>query len=299
MTNTLSSDNLHCGYIAVIGRPNVGKSTLINHLIGQKINITSRKPQTTQKQLLSIKTEDNLQMIFVDTPGLHTKTRYNNSLNHAMKREFSSALSNADIVLCLIDRLYWTESDELVLQKLRHCNKPIILAINKIDRLLDKEPLIPWLQKLSTKLPAAHLIPISALKAHNLDTLLTLITTLLPPSPHLFNKNEITDCSSRFLASEIIREKIIRQMGDEIPYEISIEIEQWEDTDTVTYIHALIVVARPSQKKIIIGQDGSRLKQIGSEARIDLEQLVNQRVMLKLWVKHSPALIKKKTLNLI
>ncbi|MBE8214898.1 MAG: GTPase Era [Endozoicomonadaceae bacterium] len=298
MTNHhLNKTTQQCGYIAVVGRPNVGKSTLINHLIGQKINITSRKPQTTQRQLLSIKTNDNTQMIFVDTPGLHTKTRYHNSLSHAMKKEVKAALSHADVVLCLFDRLQWTASDALVLQQLQYCEKPIILAVNKIDRITDKQSLIPWLQTLSNKLPAAHLIPISALKADNLDHLLKLITQSLPSNPYLFDEDQVTDSSMRFLAAEIIREKIIRQMGDEIPYEIAIEIEQWEDTKNITYIDALIIVSRPSQKKMMIGSHGTRLKQIGIDARKDLEQLINQRVMLKLWVKPSYTLMQKKILN--
>lgn len=272
-----------CGYVAIVGRPNVGKSTLMNHILGQKISITSRKPQTTRQQIVGIHTVDKVQMVFVDTPGLHLGQE--KALNKFMNRTASSALKDIDAVIFLVDRLQWTEEDEYVLSQLASVKAPVILALNKIDKIEDKEALLPHIEKLSKIRKFDHVIPLSALQGHNLDSLENILSELMPISLHYYPEDQITDRSERFLAAEIIREKITRQLGDEIPYDIAVEIEDWTFEVRVLHIHAAILVARKGQKRIVIGDKGSRLKSIGSEARKDMEMLFDTKIMLNLWVK--------------
>ncbi len=274
-----------CGYVAIVGRPNVGKSTLLNHILGQKLSITSRKPQTTRHRILGIKTDEDVQAIYVDTPGIHKAETHQKAINRYMNQEASSVLFDVDIVVFVIDRLQWTEEDDLVLERLKRCNKPVILVVNKVDRIENKEQLMPWLDQLSRKMNFSHIVPLSALQGHNLDRLERLVHDFLPKSEHFFGEDQITDRSARFLAAEIVREKIMRQMGAELPYQVTVEIEEFTTDEDLTTISALIFVERSGQKKMIIGEKGARLKQIGQEARADMEKLFEHHIMLNLWVK--------------
>ncbi len=272
-----------CGYVAIVGRPNVGKSTLLNHILGQKLAITSRKPQTTRHNMLGIKTEGDVQAVYVDTPGLHKHN--DKALNRYMNRSASTALKDVDVVVFVVDRTRWTDEDHMVLEKVQYVKCPILLAVNKADRLEDKSELLPHLEWLATQLPQAEVVPISALHGQNLDTLERLVAENLPESEHFFPEDQITDRSSRFLAAELIREKIMRQLGAELPYQITVEIEEFKQEGRVLHIHGLILVERDGQKKIIIGDKGERIKRIGQDARKDMEVLFDSQVMLNLWVK--------------
>ena len=272
-----------CGYVAIVGRPNVGKSTLLNHILGQKLAITSRKPQTTRHTLLGIKTEGAVQAIYVDTPGMHKDN--DKALNRYMNRSASTALKDVDVVAFVVDRTRWTDEDQMVLEKVQHVQCPILLAVNKADRLEDKSELLPHLEWLASQLPQAEVVPISALHGQNLDTLERLVAEHLPESEHFYPEDQITDRSSRFLAAELIREKIMRQLGAELPYQITVEIEEFKQEGRVLHIHGLILVERDGQKKIIIGDKGERIKRIGQDARKDMETMFDSKVMLNLWVK--------------
>lgn len=285
---TFTSDTEHssasrCGYVAIVGRPNVGKSTLLNHMLGQKISITSRKPQTTRNAVVGIKTEGDVQIIFVDTPGMHLGQQ--KAINRYMNKAATSAMKDVDVVVFVVDRFIWTEEDEAVAEKLQHLSCPIILAVNKVDQIEDKESLLPHLQTLSEKLNVAEIVPMSALRNTNLDRLEALITERLPEGVHMYPDDQITDRSSRFMAAEIVREKITRQLGDELPYEMAVEIEEFKQEGNLLNISALILVERDGQKKILIGDKGARIKLIGTEARVDMEKLFEMKIMLKLWVK--------------
>ena len=280
MTDT---EQTRCGYVAIVGRPNVGKSTLLNHILGQKLAITSRKPQTTRHNMLGIKTEGPVQAIYVDTPGLHKNNE--KALNRYMNHSASSALKDVDVVVFVVDRTRWTDEDQMVLDKVRHVKCPVLIAVNKADRLEDKAELLPHLQWLAEQLPDAEVVPISALHGQNLDTLEQLVGAKLPESEHFYPEDQITDRSSRFLAAELVREKIMRQLGAEVPYQITVEVEEFRQEGRVLHIHALILVEREGQKKIIIGDKGERIKRIGQDARRDMETLFDSKVMLNLWVK--------------
>jgi len=272
-----------CGYIAIVGRPNVGKSTLLNHLLGQKISITSRKPQTTRHQVVGIKTEQDVQLIFVDTPGLQKQAE--KAINRYMNRAATTAIRDVDVIVFVVDRTAWTEEDELVLEQLRDSSIPVILVVNKVDLLADKAALLPHLEILSQKSDFAAILPISALRAHNVQPLQVEISRFIPVAPHLFHEDQITDRSQRFLAAEIVREKIMRQLGEELPYAMAVEIEEFSSEAGILHISALIFVERKGQKKILIGEKGARLRLIGTEARQDMELLFDSKVMLRLWVK--------------
>ena len=272
-----------CGYVAIVGRPNVGKSTLLNHILGQKLAITSRKPQTTRHNMLGIKTEGEVQAVYVDTPGLHKHN--DKALNRYMNRSASTALKDVDVVVFVVDRMRWTDEDQLVLEKVQHVKCPILLAVNKADRLEDKSELLPHLNWLAEQLPQAEIVPISALQGQNLDTLEKLVGERLPESEHFYPEDQITDRSSRFLAAELIREKIMRQLGAELPYQITVEIEEFKQEGRILHIHGLILVERDGQKKIIIGDNGESIKRIGAHARKDMETMFDSKVMLNLWVK--------------
>ena len=273
-----------CGVIAIVGRPNVGKSTLLNHLLGQKLSITSRKPQTTRNQVLGVRTDDAMQYIFVDTPGLHLGQ--SKAINQAMNKAASSALSGVDLVLFLCDRTKWTEEDDFVLKLVAQQSAPTALVVNKLDLVQDQTVLLPFIDGLNTRCEFDAVLPVSALRSKGLDELLQYLARRIPEGPHLFPEDQITDRSQRFLAAELVREKIIRQLGDELPYAAAVEIESFsEDEQGVLHIHALILVERDGQKKILIGESGERLKSIGTAARKDMERAFDSKVMLKLWVK--------------
>jgi GTP-binding protein Era len=272
-----------CGYIAIVGRPNVGKSTLLNHLLGQKLCITSRKPQTTRHNLLGIKTEGTVQMIFVDTPGIHTNQE--RAINRVMNRSAASVISDVDVVIFVVDRFDWSKADEYVARHISNSAVPVIVALNKVDMIDDKTELLPHLEFLASKVNASALIPLSALKKTNLNELEEKIKSFIPEQPHIFPEDQITDRSERFLVAEIVREKITRQLGAEVPYQVTVEIERFRVDGKITFIDALILVERDGQKKIIIGAKGERIKKIGEQARVDIESLLGCKVMLKTWVK--------------
>lgn len=272
-----------CGYVAIVGRPNVGKSTLLNHILGQKLAITSRKPQTTRHNMLGVKTEGGVQAIYVDTPGMHKNN--DKALNRYMNRSASMALKDVDVVVFVVDRTRWTDEDQMVFERIQYVECPLLIAVNKADRLEDKSELLPHLEWLAQQLPKAEIVPISALHGQNLDTLENLVASHLPEGEHFFPEDQITDRSSRFLAAELVREKIMRQLGAELPYQITVEIEEFKQEGRVLHIHALILVERDGQKKIIIGEKGERIKRIGQDARKDMEVMFDSKVMLNLWVK--------------
>lgn len=271
-----------CGYVAIVGKPNVGKSTLLNTILGQKISITSRKPQTTRHNILGIKTVGNSQTIYVDTPGLHKNKHH--TLNKFMNRSAVSALMGVDIVIFMVEET-WNEADELVLENLRHLTCPVILVINKTDIIKNKNELLPYIEKLHTKFTFNDIIPISAKTRFYVDKLEELITKLLPKNNFYFAEDQITDRSERFLVAEIIREKLTRLLGQELPYAITVEIEQFKEEEYITRIAAIIYVERESQKAIVIGNKGKKLKEISTKARLDIEKLLNKKVFLEVWVK--------------
>jgi GTPase len=277
------SAGFRCGYIALAGRPNVGKSTLLNRILGQKISITSRRPQTTRHRVLGIKTLPQAQLIYVDTPGIHDFN--GRAMNRYMNRTASSVLADVDVVVFLVEGLRWNADDELVLQKLAQTGSPVILAVNKIDALDRREALLPGLQALAEKFPFTEIIPLSARKGDNIAALESCIEALLPEGPPLFPEDQVTDRSVRFLAAELVREKLFRKLGRELPYGLTVQIEEYRNEPGMTHIHALIWVERDSQKNIVIGKGGRVLKEVGREARLDIEDLIGNRVNLRLWVK--------------
>jgi len=273
-----------CGFVAFVGRPNVGKSTLLNRLLGHKLSITSRKPQTTRHRIMGIDTLENTQLIYVDTPGLHKLEA--RAINRLMNRAASSSIADVDLVVFVVEPGRWTEDDQLVLDHIKAANRPAVLFINKVDQLKDKESLLPELQALSQRHDFQQIIPGSALKGKQIDELKSYLLSAMPEGEFVFPDDYYTDRSERFLAAEIISEKLIRQLGDELPYSITVEIEQFkEDKKGLLNINGLILVERKGQKSIVIGKGGSRLKQVGTDARKDMKRLFGQKVFLELWVK--------------
>jgi GTP-binding protein Era len=281
--NNNDSPKSYCGYVAIIGRPNVGKSTLLNHLIGQKISITSRKPQTTRTRILGIKTEGPYQILYVDTPGLHQKTPH--ALNRHMNRAVLSVLEEVDIVLFLVDGLIWNEGDEWVLEAIKRAQKTAFLVVNKIDTVKSKENLLPHIKKLSEAYPFKNVLLVSAKTSSGLANLEEAIHAYLPANGHFFQGEELTDVSERFIVAEFIREKIIRSLGEELPYATAVTIEKFKYENGILHLNAYIWVEREGQKGIVIGKNGEKLKQIGSSARKDIEQFLDCKVFLALWVK--------------
>ena len=280
----MNHESTHAGLIAIVGRPNVGKSTLLNALLGQKISITSRKPQTTRHRILGILTQENRQAILVDTPGLHSDEK--RAINRLMNRAATSSIAEVELIVFLVEGTHWTKDDELVLNKIKKSGSPCILVVNKIDNIADKDALLPHLQQLGAMHNFTDIVPISASKGHGVDTIRKLCLESLPTSDFWFPEDHITDRSSRFMASEIIREKLIRFTGDELPYSTTVEIEQFKmDDKGIIHINALVLVERDSQKRMVIGNKGERLKTIGQEARRDMENLFDSKVFLETWVK--------------
>jgi len=273
---------LKSGYVAIVGRPNVGKSTLLNRLIGEKISIVSRKAQTTRHRIMGILTNPDAQYVFVDTPGFQTK--HTNALNRAMNRGVTQALADVDVVLFVVEAGRFDVKDKTVL-KLLPADRPVIIVVNKIDQLKDKTKLLPFLAELGSQREFAAIIPVSAAKGNQLDELLVETRKHLPHSELLFGADEITDKSEKFLAAEYIREKLFRLIGDELPYSATVEIEKFELDGALRRIHAAIVVDRDGHKAIIIGKGGETLKRIASEARQDMERLFDGKVFLEVFVK--------------
>ncbi|MEZ9521970.1 GTPase Era [Vibrio splendidus] len=278
-------ENQHCGFIAIVGRPNVGKSTLLNHILGQKISITSRKPQTTRHRIMGVETEGDYQAIYVDTPGLHIEEK--RAINRLMNRAANSSLSDVNLVFFLVDGTHWTDDDEMVLNKLRKTNFPVVLCINKVDNVQDRTDVMQHMMEVSKKMEFLDVVPISAKQGKNIDVLRKHVRNSLPKATHHFPEEYVTDRSQRFMASEIIREKLMRFTGEELPYSVTVEIERFDynpDNDGF-HINALILVERTGQKKMVIGKAGEKIKTIGREARIDMEELFGRKVYLETWVK--------------
>lgn len=271
------------GYVAIIGRPNVGKSTLINRVLGQKLCITSRRPQTTRHRILGIKTTEWGQFIYVDTPGIHSDGK--RAMNRYMNRAAAASAEDVDVVVFVIEGMKWTEEDERVLQKLKETSKPVILVMNKIDKLEDKATLFPQVEKLAALFKFTDIVPLSARKGINLESLEESIYKLMPEGEMIFDEDQLTDRSSRFLAAEMVREKLFRHLGQELPYSLTVDIEQFEDDNGMYRISAVIYVERSGQKSIVIGKKGELLKQVGKDAREDMEKLFDCKVFLQLWVK--------------
>ena len=271
------------GFIAVVGRPNVGKSTLINELIGQKLSITSHKPQTTRHCIHAIDTQDNYQMIFVDTPGIHISNK--KAINSYMNKAASSSLLEVDMILWLVEALKWTKEDERVMEHLTKIEVPVILCVNKIDILNTKNEVLPYLENLGEKFQANQVFPLSAFKKNHINELRKLILKYLPQQEALFGSDYVTDRSERFVVAEFIREKLIRSLSNELPYDLTVEIEKFDLDGQMYRIAARIFVEKPSQKSIVIGDKGKMLKQIGEESRISIEGYLESKVFLELWVK--------------
>ncbi len=274
---------MNCGHVALIGRPNVGKSTLMNHLLGQKISITSRKPQTTRHRILGINTSGKGQAIYMDTPGMHKNEK--RALNRYLNRTADTTLLGVDVVVWLIDGLKWDDYDEVIFKKLENAGLPVILVVNKVDKVKDKDAVFAFFAEAQKKYPFAEMIPVSALKGINLEKLDGLIFSQLPEGGLIYPEDQITDRPERFLAAEIVREKLTRRLGDELPYALTVEIERYEELDNINKIYATIWVERDSQKNIVIGKQGEMLKKVGIDARSDIEKLVDKKIYLQLWVK--------------
>ena len=274
----------YCGMVAIVGRPNVGKSTILNRILGQKVSITSRKPQTTRHRIMGIDSIDNKQAIYVDTPGLHGDEQ--RAINRLMNRAASSSFADVSLVLFVIEGTRWTSDDDLVLEKVKQSGLPCWLVVNKIDKVPDQSELLDTLNELSKKHAFVHIMPISAKQGKQVENLRQRVFEQLPKSEFYFPEDYVTDRSSRFMAAEIIREKLMRFTGDELPYSVTVEIEQFTTTESgVFHIHGLILVERASQKPMIIGKKGAHLKTMGAEARKDMENLFDNKVFLELWVK--------------
>lgn len=270
------------GYVAIVGRPNAGKSTLLNALIGQKISITSRRPQTTRHNVVGILTRDDVQLAFLDTPGF--QTLYNSGLTKAMDRGLRQALAEAQVVLWVIDATARDHADDEIQKRLQGCDN-VVIALNKIDKISNKNKLLEVISALDSAYHPAAIVPISARNRQQLDTLVGVLAPLLPQQAFLYPADDVTTASVRSLAAEMIREKLFRLLGQELPYSTAVEIETFEEKPALTRIRAVILVDKPGQKAIVIGKGGEKLKEIGSAARMDIEKLVEGKVFLELWVK--------------
>lgn len=277
-----SSSAFRCGTVAIVGRPNVGKSTLLNHILGLKLSITSRKAQTTRHRLLGIHTTEDTQYLFVDTPGFQQK--HINALNRNLNRTVTQVLSEVDVVLFVIEPMHLGDADRKVLELLPK-NQPVFLVVNKADLMGDKGNLLPLIQDFDLEFPFTGIIPVSAKKNLYLDELLAAVREHLPEQPAIYGEDELTDRNERFLAAEMLREKIFRLLGDEVPYSVAVEIEKFEQEGNLRRIHAAIIVDKDSQKPMLIGKGGEKLKRISTEARQDMEKLFGGKVWLETWVK--------------
>ncbi len=280
---TQSNEIKKSGYVAIIGKPNVGKSTLMNFILGKKLSITSRKPQTTRHRILGVKTQGDTQVVYLDTPGLHQNQK--KLMNRVMNRAAMSTLEEVDVILLMVEALRWDDADEAVLKKLKSLSIPVMLVVNKIDRVKDKEKLLPFIEMLSAKFDFANIFPVSAKTGVQVDELESAITKLLPTDMPFFPPEQFTDRSDKFIVTEFVREKLMRSLGDELPYETAVTIEAFEEDKKIIRIAALIWVNRDSQKPIVIGKGGEILKSVGTQARQDLESYFDKKVLLKLWVK--------------
>ena len=282
MTQITVTEDFRCGYIAIVGRPNVGKSTLMNKLIGAKISITSRKAQTTRHRITGIQTRDNAQFIYIDTPGF--QTRHNNALNKTLNRTVSNTLVSCDVVLFVVEAGSFDTADQQVLEQIPK-GVPVVLVINKADKIKDKALLMPFAQKVAGQRDFAAIVPVSARQGFQLDQLEAEIRTYLPNNAPIFSEDDITDRSEKFLATEIVREKVFRYVGDELPYTSTVVLEKFEQEGQLRRIFAAILVERDMHKAMVIGNKGARLKEISTTARLDMEKLFGGPVYLEIWVK--------------
>lgn len=276
------SEAFRTGYLAIVGQPNVGKSTLLNQLIGQKISITSKKPQTTRHRVTGILTTPECQYIFVDTPGF--QTRHAGALNRVMNRSVTQALAEVDVIICVVEAGRCGPADRAIF-KLLPRERPVLLAINKIDRLADKSKLLPFIAQMAQEYLFAEIVPLSAMQGSGTDQLIQAAAQYLPVAEPVFGEDEVTDRSERFLAAELLREKLFRNLGEELPYGIAVEIERFEQEGKLRRIFAAIIVDKAAHKSIVIGKGGEKLKTISSDARRDMEQLFGGKVYLETWVK--------------
>lgn len=273
-----------CGTVAIIGQPNVGKSTLLNHLVDQKLSIVSRKPQTTRWNLQGIKTSAEAQIVFIDTPGLQKQPKL--ALNRHMNREVSHSLEHIDIILFVVDALKWNELDDNVIDILKNvASDKLFLVINKVDAVSDKNQLLAYIDTISNRIDFKEIIPVSALKGDGLEGLESLIVRELPVGPPHFPEDQVTDRNERFFAAEFVREQLILRLSDELPYRLSITIDEFKEENNIVHIHACIWVEKKGQKSIVIGKEGKVLKAVGKAARLELEKLYDKKVNLKTWVK--------------
>lgn len=273
----------YCGYIALVGRPNVGKSTLLNRILNQKVSITSKKPQTTRHSILGIQTEGDYQFVYVDTPGIHQGSK--KAMNRLMNKTASSVLRDVDVIAFIVDGTHFDEEDEHVLRMVKQSGIPAVLVVNKVDKIADKSQLLPFIEKISQLHEFEAIIPISAQTGIQVDALEARLQTYLPEGPHLFADDQITDRPTRFLCAELLREKIFRRCGQELPYATTVDIESFKVDEELVTIHALILVDKPNHKRIVIGNKGQKLKEMATEARIDMEKLLGKKVFLQCWCK--------------
>jgi len=281
--NKSKNKQTYCGYVTILGRPNVGKSTLLNNFIGQKLSITSRKPQTTRRHMIGVNTDEDCQIIYIDTPGLQDSP--GNAMNRYMNKEATNALAGIDVLVYVVEALKWTALDEHILNLIKDNTDPVILAINKMDKIKDKETMLPFLKELSGKMSFKEIIPVSALSRKSLRPLEKSIKGLLPARPFQFPDDQITDKSQRYFAAEFIREKLIKRLGEELPYTTTVTIDSFVEKEKIIHIDAIIWVATKGQKTIVIGKKGAGLKAIGEQARKDMERMFENKVFLRTWVK--------------
>lgn len=279
----MSNNNKYCGFVAIVGRPNVGKSTLLNNLIGEKISITANKPQTTRFNITGIKTIDNAQAVYIDTPGIHLWQK--KAANQEMNKAAKSAFRDVNAIIMVVEALKWTEEDDMVLQYVKYSEAPCILAVNKVDMIEDKDELLPYIKEISAKHDFCEVIPISAYTGIQVNVLQNKIFNLLPEQEFYYPEDQVTDQSTEQRISEIVREKLTQSLGKELPYSINVEVEGMRQHERQLELNVLIWVERDSQKAIVIGKNGDMLKRIGRQARLELNRLLNARVHLQLWVK--------------
>ena len=273
----------YCGYIAIVGRPNVGKSTLLNRLVNKKLSITSRKPQTTRHRILGIKSTGNCQLVYVDTPGLHAAKK--RAMDRYMNRTAVNAIDEVDLSLFVVEALRWLPDDALVAHRLARSAGTVLVAVNKIDQVMEKSELLPYMEKISRISGNTDMVPISARRGEGVDALEQLLLQHLPEGPPVFPEDQATDRSERFFVSEIIREKLTRVLGEELPYRLTVEVESYSEGADCTRIGAIVWVERFGQKKIVVGTGGKVLKNAGTQARRDIERMLDKKVYLQLWVK--------------
>jgi len=281
--NPPSGAGHRCGFAAIVGRPNVGKSTLLNALLGRKVSIVSPKPQTTRHRILGILTRPDAQVIFVDTPGLHAGAR--RAMNRHMNRAALASLQDADVNVFVVEALRWTDEDQRVLDELVKQDRPIIAVLNKADKVFPKERLLPFIEELNRRASFAEVVPLSALKRSNIEQLPATIAAYLPQSPSHFPEDQLTDRSDQFMAAEIVREKLTLRLRQELPYGLTVVLEQFKEEDGRLLINAVIWVERSGQKAIVIGNGGEQLKEVGRSARLEMVELFKRPVHLELWVK--------------